>query len=141
MHLPRVSVKPLGAGKTVNRMKAKKKAKLAAQESADPSIDARFLPIVEKFARDPRVSHGRLMSSYGLKLNGKIFAMVVRGKLVVKLPRTRVDELVAAGSGRRFDPGHGRLMKEWVSIESAAEEWFELAREAYDFVSNIRGRR
>jgi hypothetical protein len=33
----------------------------------------------------------------------------------VKLPRERVDELVEAGAGHRFDPGHGRLMKEWVA--------------------------
>jgi hypothetical protein len=39
--------------------------------------------------------------------------MLVKGRFVAKLPRGRVDELVSGGSGEYFDPGHGRLMKEW----------------------------
>lgn len=74
------------------------------------------------------------MSSYGLKVNGKIFAMFGRGKFVAKLPKQRVDELVSGGIGERFDPGHGRLMKEWIAIESRPETWLELAKEAYKFV-------
>ena len=38
-----------------------------------------------------------------------------RGAFVLKLPRERVASLVAAGQGQAFDPGHGRVMKEWVS--------------------------
>jgi hypothetical protein len=34
--------------------------------------------------------------------------MLVKEELVVKLPRPRVDELVAAGRGARFEPGLGR---------------------------------
>lgn len=74
------------------------------------------------------------MASYGLKLNGEIFAMYGRGKFVAKLPRRRVDELVSGGNGERFDPGHGRVMKEWVAFGSGAEKWVEIAREAYLFV-------
>jgi hypothetical protein len=40
----------------------------------------------------------------------------VKDELVVKLPRERVDELVESGKGKRFDPGSGRLMKEWASL-------------------------
>ena len=43
--------------------------------------------------------------------------------------------LVAAGHGERFDPGHGRLMKEWLEVGSGSEEsWPWLAREALEFV-------
>jgi TfoX/Sxy family transcriptional regulator of competence genes len=75
-----------------------------------------------------------------LKVNNKIFAMLVRGRLVVKLPKLRVDALVASGTGERFDPRHdGRLMKEWVTLEPAfAEEWLLLAREAMEFVATKR---
>jgi len=73
-------------------------------------------------------------SSNVLSVNGKIFAMLVRGKLVVKLPEQRVDELVAARAGTYFDPGHGRLMKQWISIPAAKADWVNLAREAHRFV-------
>jgi hypothetical protein len=53
----------------------------------------------------------------------------------VKLPKQRVDELIAAGTGTRFDPGHGRLMKEWVTVApTRGEEWDALADEARRFV-------
>jgi hypothetical protein len=70
-----------------------------------------------------------------LRIGGKIFAMLVRGRLVVKLPRTRIDELIAAGEGERFDPGRGRLMQEWFSLGPSADaSWLLLANEALAFV-------
>ncbi len=70
-----------------------------------------------------------------LRIGGKIFAMLVRGRLVVKLPRERIDDLVVAGQGERFDPGRGRLMNEWLSLDPAADvSWPELASEALRFV-------
>jgi TfoX/Sxy family transcriptional regulator of competence genes len=107
--------------------------KKPAGETRPAEIDPRFAPVVDAFAGDPDVSAGTMMASFGLKVRGKIFAMVARGRLVVKLPKARVDELVAAGAGERFDPGHGRVMKEWIAIE-ADEGWVELAREAHRFV-------
>ena len=63
--------------------------------------------------------------------------MVTRGSLVVKIPRQRVEALIASGDGRRFDPGHGRLMKEWLSLDPTSEvEWLPLAREAMEFVAS-----
>ena len=57
------------------------------------------------------------------------------GAFVVKLPRRRVDELIAAGDGERYDPGHGRLMKEWLEVRPGSSlEWASLAREAKAFV-------
>ena len=72
-----------------------------------------------------------------LKVHNKIFAMLVRGKLVVKLPRSRVDALVATGDGERFDPRHdGRLMKEWIVLETTSDDqWLILAKEAMEFVA------
>lgn len=61
--------------------------------------------------------------------------MLTRGRLVVKLPRAQVDELIAAGTGARFDLGHGRLMKEWLVIEPGHEaDWLPLARDALAYV-------
>ena len=75
-------------------------------------------------------------SSDVLNVDGKIFAMLVKGKLVVKLPKDRVDELVNAGVGGYFDPGHGRLMKEWIAVETGKANWVALAFEAYNFMKH-----
>ena len=57
----------------------------------------------------------RGFGSAALKINSKIFAMLVGGRLVVKLPRTRVTELIETGRGEPFDAGKGTPMKEWVA--------------------------
>lgn len=107
--------------------------------------EERFATVVEEFLTNPDVtppSDGtqskKEFGSSGLKIHNKIFAMLVKGKLVVKLPQSRVDALIASGEGERFDPRHdGRLMKEWVTIESTSEEgWLSLAREAMEFVAS-----
>jgi hypothetical protein len=62
--------------------------------------------------------------------------MFSKGELVVKLPRQCVDELIASGTGSRFDRGHGRLMKEWISIAPRhRHDWSKLAEEAWRFVA------
>lgn len=106
--------------------------------------EERFATIVEALLSNPDVtppSHEpqskKRFGSSELKIHHKIFAMLVKGKLVVKLPQSRVDELIASGVGERFDPRHdGRLMKEWVTVEpTSEEEWLPLAREALEFVA------
>lgn len=77
--------------------------------------------------------------SDGLRVSGKVYAMFIRGELVVKLPKGRVDELVSSGDGRRFDPGHGRIMKEWAVLPPAtAAGWPALVTEARVFVNPKR---
>lgn len=103
--------------------------------------EERYGTIVEALAGEENVTAGsaarRGFGSTELQVGGKIFAMLSKGRLVVKLPRQRVDALVAAGAGERFDPGHGRLMKEWLVVAPAAEEeWLSLAREALAFVAS-----
>ena len=64
--------------------------------------------------------------------------MLVRGELVLKLPRRRVDDLVEGGAAKRFDAGKGRPMREWASISTAqADTWPDLAAEAFEFVGSI----
>lgn len=82
-----------------------------------PAVQELFDEVAGRLAAaDASVDQGKMMNAVGLKTSGKFFAMVAKGELVVKLPRERVDELVAGRTGRRFDPGHGRLMKEWVTL-------------------------
>jgi TfoX/Sxy family transcriptional regulator of competence genes len=99
------------------------------------AIEPAFAPIVAAFARDRQVKVGRMFSSSSvLNVNGKIFAMYVKGKFVAKLPKQRVNELVSSGAGEFFDTGRGRLMKEWVAIQGRSATWVALAREAHAFV-------
>ena len=76
--------------------------------------------------------------SNGLRINGRIFAMLSsENRLVVKLPRARVEALIASGDGVQFDPRHdGRLMKEWLVLKPSSKiEWLELAKEAMAFTA------
>ena len=106
-----------------------------------PDPEERFAEVVAALLRAPGVTppeRGRSFGSNGLKVDGKIFAMVTNDRLVVKLPRTRVDALVAAAQGERFDPRkNGRAMKEWLALEpSSNEDWLALAQEALAFVGS-----
>lgn len=98
--------------------------------AADPVRAA----VAEEFAANQMAGGRRRFGSRALKVDGKIFAMISHGRFVVKLPGPRVAALVAAGDGEYFDPGHGRKMKQWLSITSARPSWSELALEAYAFV-------
>lgn len=103
--------------------------------------DERYAALVEEFLGDQDVEQsGRGFGSDALKVRGKIFAMLSQGRLVVKLPRQRVDALVASGDGERFDPRRdGRVMKEWLALASTSSlEWLPLAQEARAFVASTR---
>lgn len=113
---------------------AAKKPKASKAPPAGTELDPRLERIAKNYLTEPRVSLGKLFASLGLQVDGKIFAMVVRGKLVLKLPKPRVDELVAKKAGTYFDPGHGRPMKEWISMSAAKPDPLTLAREAFAFV-------
>jgi hypothetical protein len=112
--------------------------------SAGDGAAARFADLVDRFAgRDgvipPGVTAG--FGSSALRVDGRIFAMLVRGWLVVKLPKVRVAELVEAGEGIRFDANKGTPMREWLALDPASNlHWDALADEAYAFVSAARRR-
>jgi hypothetical protein len=95
--------------------------------------------MVRKMAGRSGVTHdteGKGFGSSGqLKVQGRIFAMLVRGALVLKLPRARVDELVESGEGAHFDAGKGKPMREWFVLSpTSTRRWLPLAEEALDFV-------
>jgi TfoX/Sxy family transcriptional regulator of competence genes len=97
-------------------------------------VVAEFAELVQCFAHDSNVTSGKMFGSVALKVNGKVFAMLVRSDLVVKLPKMRVEQLVASGAGKAFDPGHGKVMKEWVCVPVGGTPWLALAQEARRFV-------
>lgn len=90
-----------------------------------------FKDVVEAFSGEPGVSTTRMFGSDGLKVGSKTFAMLVKGRLVVKLTEERARQMCEAGIAIAFDPGHGRKMKQWVSVPAdAGVDWIELSREA-----------
>ena len=101
--------------------------------------DNRFEQLVSEFAEVDDVSPpagGRRFGSQALRRSGRIFAMLSDGCLVVKLPRARVDELVASGDGVRYDAGKGTPMKEWFMLRAESGlSWSDLAREALTFAA------
>ena len=100
------------------------------------SAEARYADLEDRLLRETDAQRPSKpgFGSNGLWAGGKLFVMLTNGRLVVKLPRRRVDELVDAGDGERFDPGHGRVMKEWLSLNpESLQDWFALAREALDY--------
>lgn len=102
--------------------------------------EQRFATIVDTLIAHPGVtppSNDPRFGSSALKIHDKIFAMLVRGTFVVKLPKTRVDTLIASDLGTPFYPRpNARPMKEWITLSPTAElDWLPLAQEALTFVS------
>jgi len=95
--------------------------------------------IVDEHLCDPAVGQARMFGSSSLNVGGKVFAILWKDGLVLKLPRVRVEELLASPAAQLFDPGHGRTSKEWVWVSPEARAfWAELAREAKVFVSSLK---
>jgi hypothetical protein len=107
---------------------------LTEQSTAEERFAALVAELVTLPGVTPPVSAAGSRRSFGseaLKVDGKIFAMLVDGRLVVKLPHGRVEALTAAGTGHPFDSGGGRVMREWLSVAPAQA----LAAEAMRFVA------
>ncbi|MGH9406109.1 MAG: hypothetical protein ACRD5K_19815 [Candidatus Acidiferrales bacterium] len=116
------------------------KGRAEGRSSSTPdstNTNQKFSRVVRSISRDPKVTLGgsRGFGSGALKVNGKIFAMLSsRGQFVVKLPKLRVDGLIASAKGERFEPRPGQPMKEWIVLPQEGVNWVELAKEACEFV-------
>ena len=75
------------------------------------------------------VNSGR--GAQGLKVGNKMFAMFLKGDLLLKLPPDRVETLISSGRGLPYDPGTGKVMKNYVLIPAARKRsWIKLCEEA-----------
>ena len=93
----------------------------------------------------PGVTLGRIFHNDGLQVDGKLYAFVARGRLVVKLPADRCRELVADGRAEVFEPSPGRRMREWVAFPAPGASrgphpWPRLVDEARAFVTTVPAR-
>jgi hypothetical protein len=85
---------------------------------------------------DPRIEEGTIMNGRCLRVGKEFLALVdYKGSgLVVKLPRSRVDELIESGVGQPFAPA-GKVFREWLSVPSPdRRRWLALLREGIEFV-------
>jgi hypothetical protein len=95
--------------------------------------------VAEDFLLRAGVDWGPMFSSQGLRLRGKVFAVVSHsGELMVKLPEQRIDALVAEAAVARMVM-RGRPMREWAVMPLAAgyERWLAITDEAYDYLDEI----
>lgn len=98
--------------------------------------DALFWDLAAELkAADPRVVEGTIMNGRCLRVGKEFLALVdYNGSgLVVKLPETRVAELIAQGKGRPFAPA-GKVFREWVAVPKADRRlWRALLAEGAAF--------
>lgn len=81
-----------------------------------------FETVSQRLLREhPDDQPGRMLRAPGLKTAGKFYAFVTNADVVVKLPATRVAELIGTGKGQPCAPARGRPMREWVRLVPADE--------------------
>ena len=106
-----------------------------AADAARARLERLAAPLLER----PGVGWGRMFSTEGLGIRGKIFGVVPHdGGLMVKVPEARADELVAEGAVERVVM-RGREMREWVVMPDAAPDsaWSALLEEARAYLDAI----
>ncbi len=110
-------------------------AKPKAPAKPKPEPSPAFAKLIAAFAKDSAVAQGGMFGAISLNVGGKGFVMQTKkGELVFKLPAEKVASLTATGGGVAWDPGHGRAMKEWVSVLPDKVDVEVLAKEAKAFV-------
>ncbi|MHA2407076.1 MAG: hypothetical protein ACXACA_01720 [Candidatus Ranarchaeia archaeon] len=73
----------------------------------------------------------------GLKYGKKLFAMFMKGNLLIRLPPNRVTEVIASGDGLPHDPGTGKPMKNMVLIPVSMKDlWIKYCEEAKTHMIN-----
>ncbi|MCQ1950421.1 hypothetical protein NNX28_10805 [Arthrobacter sp. zg-Y859] len=95
--------------------------------------------------QDGPLTVGTMFRSPGLRTGSKIVAFLGSGDyLIVKLPKARAQELIAAGAAGPVTMGK-RTMREWVEVPAAADpgatalQWTALTREALEYVRSLPG--
>lgn len=95
----------------------------------------RYAKIKDHFENQEGVTVNAGSGAQGIKANSVMFAMFFKGDLLLRLPPARVQELVALGDGRPYDPGTGP-MKDCVLVPYDKQSlWIPLAEESLDYVT------
>ena len=96
-----------------------------------------FWELASELAReDDRIVEGTIMNGRCLRVGKEFLALVdFKGSgLVVKLPKSRVVEIIESGDGQSFAPA-GRVFKEWLSVPLPnRRQWRRFLKEGIEFV-------
>jgi hypothetical protein len=98
-----------------------------------------FGELAQALLSRPGVTRGTMMGYPCLRNHGAFFACVDRktGNLVVKLPASRVKEVVASGKAVPFAP-NGKTFREWAAFPNPDRaEWMAFLNEARVFSTRI----
>ena len=99
-----------------------------------------YRTLAQRFGADLHIPRGRGFGSDALKAEGKIFASLSHGRLLIRLPLERVKALIEAKLCEPFSTGPGRVKKEWVTVApSSLEEWVRLSEESRCYVRSKAG--
>jgi hypothetical protein len=86
----------------------------------------------------PGVKASKAFGYPAYKVNGRIFAFVGGPGIAIKLPKPRVQELVAAHAEMKpFEVAEGIVWREWLSIDREPADYardMELFEESVQFV-------
>lgn len=135
-------------GKTTTRPRQSAPAAPTRRASSDdgaavPAAEAQvaYAALVDRFAGRPGVTlpaekRGKFGSN-GLKVGGKIFAMLIQRGLAVKLSSEDVEAATKAGRGEPLSMGR-RVMKEWLLVNEPPRKWYAIAEQARAFVAGAR---
>ena len=111
----------------------------------NPALDAaqaRLEGFADDYLARPGVDWGRMFSTIGLRVRGKVFAVAVHdGGLMAKISEANVGARVAAGEVVPMVM-RGRELREWVVAAGDAPDavWRSLLEEAYAYLDEITPR-
>ncbi|NPE09805.1 MAG: hypothetical protein GNW80_16105 [Asgard group archaeon] len=98
------------------------------------SAEEHWLKIKEQFLKMKDVQK----QGEALKIKKKMFVFLNMENITVKLPKERVTELLNSGEGLPYDPGNGKIMKEWVTIPlESSDKWIAFAKEGMRFALTL----
>ena len=111
---------------------------MSSSTRAQNPAESLFWDLIDELrSHDERVEEGTIMGGRCARVSGEFLGLVgYKGSgMVVKLPRHRVDELIAEGIGQPFAPA-GKVFREWVAImKTDRRRWSKLLVEAVAFVA------
>jgi hypothetical protein len=106
-----------------------------SEQSGGDDARALYDALTDDLLYDPAIGRATMMGYPCVRLAGKFLASYddKAARLVVKLPRDRVLELVENGRGDPFAPA-GKIFREWISIPTVDRTlWQGLLAEAVEF--------